>query len=208
MKKLILILSFFLTTVSYSQISFGGGGSSITTNSDSFIIYINGQEVGQGSVTGIKIPKNECITVQVSGVGYITEVKKFCRQKGMPKMQKTEYITLGRDQSFEATFSTDLANNDIIVNPRGVNLDKVWITAVRLVVENFDALEVNDSDVNYLRTSWVVDSFKEYTVRTRLIARVSNENPLEIRFKIISERASGQASPRDDEKFRTWQRTY
>ena len=66
MKKLILILSFFLTTVSYSQISFGGGGSSITTNSDSFIIYINGQEVGQGSVTGIKIPKNECITVQVS----------------------------------------------------------------------------------------------------------------------------------------------
>ncbi len=75
-----------------------------------------------------------------------------------------------------------------------------------MVVENFDALEVNDSDVNYLRTSWVVDSYKEYTVRTRLIARVSNENPLEIRFKIISERASGQASPRDDEKFRTWQR--
>ena len=206
MKKLILILSFFLTTVSYSQISFGGGGSSITTNSDSFIIYINGQEVGQGSVTGIKIPKNECITVQVSGVGYITEVKKFCRQKGMPKMQKTEYITLASDQSFQATFSTDLATNDIIVNPRGSDLDQVWINAVRLVVENFDALEVNDSDVNYLRTSWVVDSFKEYTVRTRLIARVSNENPLEIRFEIISERASGQASPRDDEKFRTWQR--
>ncbi len=207
MKKLILILSLFLSTVSYSQISFfGGGGSTITTNSDSHTIFINGQEVGQGSVSGIKIPKNECITVQVSGTGYITEVKKFCRKKGMPKMQKTEYITLGLDQSFEATFSTDLANNDIIVNPRGENLDEVWITAVRLVVENFDALEVNDSDVNYLRTSWVVDSFREYTVRTRLIARVSNENPIEIRFKIVSERANGQASPRDDEKFRSWQR--
>ena len=204
MKKLILILSLLFTTGTYSQLL--GGGSTITTNLDSHDIFINGQEVGQGSVSGIKIPKNECITVQVQGTGYILEVKKFCRQKGMPKMQKTEFIPLSRDKSFDATFSTDLANNDIIVNPRGSNLDEVWVNAVRLVVENFDALEVNDNDVNYLRTSWVVDTFDEFTIRTRLIARVSNENPLEIRFKIVSERARGQVSPRDDEQYRSWQR--
>ena len=185
MKKLILILSLLFTTVTYSQLL--SGGSTINTNSDSHNIFINGQMVGQGSVAGIKIPKNECITVQVSGTGYITEVKKFCRQKGMPKMQKTEYITLARDESFDATFSTDLANNDIVVNPRGTNLDEVWVNAVRLVVENFDALEVNDNNVNYLRTSWVVDTFDEFTIRTRLIARVSGENPIEVRFKIVSE---------------------
>ena len=183
-----------------------GGGSTINTNIPSHNIFINGQVVGQGSVTGIKIPKNECITVQVSGTGYITEIKKFCRQKGMPKMQKTEYIPLSRDDSFDATFSSDLANNDIIVNPRRGNLDEVWKNAVRLVVENFDALEVNDNDVNYLRTSWVVDTFDEFTVRTRLIARVSDEDPIEVRFKIVSERARGQVSPRDDEQFRSWQR--
>ena len=204
MKKLILILSLLFTTVTYSQLL--SGGSTINTNSDSHNIFINGQIVGQGSVAGIKIPKNECITVQVSGTGYITEVKKFCRQKGMPKMQKTEYITLARDESFDATFSTDLANNDIVVNPRGSNLDEVWVNAVRLVVENFDALEVNDNNVNYLRTSWVVDTFDEFTIRTRLIARVSGENPIEVRFKIVSERARGQVSPRDDEQFRSWQR--
>ena len=204
MKKLILIISLLFTTGTYSQLL--SGGSTINTNSDSHNIFINGQIVGQGSVAGIKIPKNECITVQVSGTGYITEVKKFCRQKGMPKMQKTEYITLARDESFDATFSTDLANNDIIVNPRGTNLDEVWVNAVRLVVENFDALEVNDNNVNYLRTSWVVDTFDEFTIRTRLIARVSDENPIEVRFKIVSERARGQVSPRDDEQFRSWQR--
>ena len=204
MKKLILIISLLFTTGTYSQLL--SGGSTINTNSDSHNIFINGQIVGQGSVAGIKIPKNECITVQVSGTGYITEVKKFCRQKGMPKMQKTEYITLARDESFDATFSTDLANNDIVVNPRGTNLDEVWVNAVRLVVENFDALEVNDNNVNYLRTSWVVDTFDEFTVRTRLIARVSGENPIEVRFKIVSERAQGQVSPRDDELFRSWQR--
>ena len=205
MDKLIFILSMLLTTVTYSQI-LGGGGSTITTNSDSHSIFINGQEVGQGSVSGIKIPKNECITVQVQGTGYILEVKKFCRKKGMSKMQKTEFIALARDESFDATFSNDFANNDIIVNPRRGNLDEVWKNAVRLVVENFDALEVNDSDVNYLRTSWVVDTFDEFTIRTRLIARVSDEDPLEIRFKLVSERARGQASPRDDELFRSWQR--
>ena len=204
MKKLILILSLLFTTGTYSQLL--GGGSTINTNIPSHNIFINGQVVGQGSVAGIKIPKNECITVQVSGTGYITEIKKFCRQKGMPKMQKTEYIPLARDDSFDGTFSSDLANNDIIVNPRRGTLDEVWKNAVRLVVENFDALEVNDNDVNYLRTSWVVDTFDEFTIRTRLIARVSNEDPLEIRFKIVSERARGQASPRDDERFRSWQR--
>ena len=204
MKKLILILSLLFTTGTYSQLL--GGGSTINTNIPSHNIFINGQVVGQGSVAGIKIPKNECITVQVSGTGYITEIKKFCRQKGMPKMQKTEYIPLSRDDSFDATFSSDLANNDIIVNPRRGNLDEVWKNAVRLVIENFDALEVNDNDVNYLRTSWVVDTFDEFTVRTRLIARVSDEDPIQVRFKIVSERARGQVSPRDDEQFRSWQR--
>lgn len=204
MKKLILILSLLFTTGTYSEIL--GGGSTINTNNNSHNIFINGQVVGQGSVAGIKIPKNECITVQVSGTGYITEIKKFCRQKGMPKMQKTEYIPLSRDDSFDATFSSDLANNDIIVNPRRGNLDEVWKNAVRLVIENFDALEVNDNDVNYLRTSWVVDTFDEFTIRTRLIARVSDEDPIEVRFKIVSERARGQVSPRDDEQFRSWQR--
>ena len=134
------------------------------------------------------------------------KLKSSVEKKVCQKCKKTEYIALAKDESFDATFSNDFANNDIIVNPRRGNLDEVWKNAVRLVVENFDALEVNDSDVNYLRTSWVVDTFDEYTIRTRLIARVSDEDPLEIRFKLVSERARGQASPRDDELFRSWQR--
>ena len=90
-------------------------------------------------------------------------------------------------------------DGDLEYNPEDYN--KIF-----KVIENFDALEVNDNDVNYLRTSWVVDTFDEFTIRTRLIARVSDEDPIEVRFKIVSERARGQASPRDDELFRSWQR--
>ena len=121
-------------------------------------------------------------------------------------MKKNEYFELEVDSSFEASFETDFANNDIIINPRGSDLNDIWTSAVRLVVENFDALEVNDNEVRYLRTSWVVNTYEAYTIRTRLIGRVTNENPLELRFKIVSERASGRSSARDDEKFREWDR--
>ena len=52
----------------------------------------------------------------------------------------------------------------------------------------FDALEVNDNDVRYLRTAWVVNVFGNYTIRSRLIFRLTDENPLEYRFKLVSER--------------------
>ena len=41
----------------------------------------------------------------------------------------------------------------------------------------------------YLRTAWVVNVFGNYTIRSRLIFRLTNENPLEYRFKLVSERA-------------------
>ncbi len=206
MKALILSLFalFALGTVQ-AQIGFGKG-SSINTNVPNSRIYINGEKVGNGSVSNIKVPKNDCIKVEVFADGFVGKSVKYCNRKGMPKMQKTEYIELGVDPSFEASTSSDFANREIIINPKNFTVEKNWINIVRLVASYFDALEVNDNTVNYLRTSWVVDNFNAYTVRTRLIVRLSNENPQEFRFKIVSERASGQESVRADEKFKAWDR--
>tara|TARA_B100000214_G_scaffold316721_1_gene250346 strand:- start:261 stop:923 length:663 start_codon:yes stop_codon:yes gene_type:complete len=204
MKKFFLIFFVLIGFQLNSQIL--SSGSSLTTNVPSATIFINGEIYGQGSVSGIKIAKNDCIQIDVLADGYIPKSAKFCRQKGLPKMKKNEYFELEVDSSFEASFETDFANNDIIINPRGSDLNDIWTSAVRLVVENFDALEVNDNEVRYLRTSWVVNTYEAYTIRTRLIGRVTNENPLELRFKIVSERASGRSSARDDEKFREWDR--
>ena len=161
----LLILPGFQLT---SQI-LGGGGNSISTNVPTATIFINGEIYGQGSVSGIKIAKNDCIQVDVIADGYIPKSAKFCRQKGLPKMKKSEYFELDVDSSFEASFATDFANNDISINPRGSDLDRIWTNSVRLVVENFDALEVNDNEVKYLRASWVVNTYEAFTIRTRLI---------------------------------------
>ncbi|MEK9747020.1 MAG: hypothetical protein VW204_05055 [Pelagibacteraceae bacterium] len=52
----------------------------------------------------------------------------------------------------------------------------------------------------------MVNTYEAFTIRTRLIARVTDEDPLEMKFKIVSERAGGRASAREDEKFREWDR--
>ena len=52
----------------------------------------------------------------------------------------------------------------------------------------------------------MVNTYEAFTIRTRLIARVTDEDPLEMKFKIVSERANGRASAREDERFREWDR--
>ena len=71
------------------------------------------------------------------------------------------------DDSFEASERNDFANNDIIINPKEKDVNKSWLSAIRLVTNYFDALEVNDNDVRYLRTAWVVNVFGSYTIRSR-----------------------------------------
>ncbi|NVJ63739.1 MAG: hypothetical protein HWD84_05855 [Flavobacteriaceae bacterium] len=124
----------------------------------------------------------------------------------MPKIENTTYVELEADPSYDASTASNYANNDIVLNPKAGTVKDNWIAIVRMVVSHFDALEVNDNEVNYLRTSWVVDNFESFTIRTRLVVRLTNENPQQFSFKIISERAVGQQSVRADELYRPWDR--
>ncbi len=200
MKHLLTLLALTLTIGVYGQ------KSTIRSNVPSADIFIDGKLVGQGEVSGIKIPRNECITVQVSATGYLSQTKEYCKIKGMPQIEKTEYIELGIDDSFEASVQSDFANNDIIINPKNKDVDQVWKNAFRLITNYFDAMEVNDTEVYYLRSSWVVATFKGYTIRTRVVYRLTRENPLEFSIKVVSERAEGLASAKDDEKYKPWTR--
>ena len=92
MKKFLLTLLVLTGFQLNSQITIGGGGNSISTNVPTATIFINGEIYGQGSVSGIKIAKNDCIQVDVLADGYIPKSAKFCRQKGLPKMKKSEYF--------------------------------------------------------------------------------------------------------------------
>lgn len=169
-------------------------------------IYVNGKKVGIGEIE-IKVHKNECITVQIGNEGYLWTLKEYCNKRGMPSVPKSDYIRLAVDDSYQASTKSDIANNDIVMKPRKGSVNENWKTALRVVTDYFDAIEVSDSEVKYLRTSWIIDNFAGFTVRTRVILRYTNESPQEMKIKLVSERANGSGtSAKDDEKFKAWDR--
>lgn len=168
-------------------------------------IWLNGKKVGIGAIE-IDIKKNDCVNIQIVREGYLTLIKEYCNQKGMPKIPNTDHLQLKNDESYEASSKSDIANVDVVLKPKKGDVSDNWKSAIRSITDYFDALEVSDSDVKYLRSAWVVDNFAGYVVRTRVIFRLTNESPQEFKLKIVTERASSNASSKHDERFDEWDR--
>lgn len=177
----------------------------ISTNPSDAEIYVNGKLVGTGSIV-IDVKNKECITVQIVREGYLGYSKDYCNQKGMPDIPKRDYIQLNLDQSYEASTKSDIANVDVVLKPQKGTLEENWTSAIRTITDYFDALEVSDSDVKYLRSAWIVDTFDGFVVRTRIIFRLTRDEPQEFKIKIVSERAPRNTSSRQDERFEAWDR--
>lgn len=74
-------------------------------------------------------------------------------------------------------------------------------------MSEFDVLEVTDKETGYIRTAWEVQSFNgESTIRTRVIVKMADSNPLKYMIKIASERADKVVSVKDDQEFEEWNR--
>lgn len=167
-------------------------------------IFSNGQKVGTGSAT-IVVPKNGKTVVTVKKIGFLPMEQIFYDMKGMAKPPKTFYFDLVVDDSFTASDKNDKANIDFSVNIVGLTDDEAWRTAVTIVTDYFDILEVSDKETSYLRTAWQSQSFSANTVRTRIILKSGGKGVIKI--KLISE-YSGKAgtSVKADEEFREWDR--
>jgi hypothetical protein len=113
-----------------------------------------------------------------------------------------------RDDALEASIKTDQANVDfaVVVNPQ-LDATNSWKLTTQIVTDYFDAIEVSDKETSYLRTAWSIQTFEQNTIRTRLIIKLGNSNPLTFKIKLVSE-ASGVAgtSVKADEQFREWDR--
>ena len=78
---------------------------------------------------------------------------------------------------------------------------------VFIITSYFDVIEVTDRETGYLRTSWEVKSFKQNTIRTRMIVKLGTTDPLSYKIKLVSEESfSPNTSVKSDELFREWDR--
>lgn len=200
MRKLTGLVLITLFAVSYSI----AGTVSIKISSDADAqIYVNGSLVSSGKAE-IKVTKNSKVNVKVKKAGYISEERNY-NNDGVSKLPKSEFITLQKDASFESSSTTDLANRDVDIKTDKAEED-AWKKLSSIITGTFDVIEVTDKSTGYLRTAWAVKKFGPVTIRTRLVIKMGNENPLSYKVKIISERSETATSAREDEKFETWDR--
>ena len=169
-------------------------------------IYINGKLVGKGT-TVVTVPNKDCVTIIVKKIAYLTERIEFCNKKDMTKPPKTYYVEMKRDDSYDASIQTDIANIDIELKCNSMDKEKAWKLINQIVLTYIDVIEMTDKETGYLRTAWSLKTFLQNTVRTRIIIKESSSDPLVFKVKLISE-ASGipMTSVKSDELYKEWDR--
>ena len=169
-------------------------------------IYQDGELMGKGTVM-IKLISNTTSTIVVKKMGFFDSKELLHNNSHYPKPEKIITINLQKDDGFDASITTDIANNDIQVISKLAE-EKTWKLISEIVYSYFDVVEITDKSSGYLRTAWTVTNFSNYTIRTRIIVRIcSSENGLCYKVKLVSEKADQpNTSAKEDEKFKPWDR--
>ncbi|CAL67587.1 hypothetical protein [Christiangramia forsetii] len=178
----------------------------VSTSESDAEIFVNGKKIGSGSAE-VLVPKDDCVTVTAEKVGFLFESIEFCNQKGMASPPKTHYVEMRRDDAFDASVQTDIANVDIEFKVSDMSKDKAWKLINQIVLNYIDVIEMTDKETGYLRTAWSLQTFKQNTIRTRMIVKESNSNPLVFKIKLVSEESgNSMTSVKSDHLYKEWDR--
>lgn len=177
----------------------------LSTSEPDAKIYIDGKLMGTGQVEVIVL-SNSCVTIRAEKVGFLIETINFCNKKGSAVPPKSYYVQMQRDDAYDASVQADIANNDIEIKTSLGELE-AWKLLSQIITSYFDVIEVTDRETGYLRTAWVAQSFMQNTIRSRVIVKLGNSNPLVYKVKLVSEESGASGtSVKSDELYREWDR--
>ena len=205
MKHTILLLTAFMMLFATPESALARlRTKKITINTDAEAkLYVDGKLVGSGT-TVIKVAPNSTVNIRAEKVGFITQEKNYVNDE-RHELPKTDFIKLEKDDAYENSFVTNLANQDIDIRT-GKTEDEAWRLISRIITNSFDVIQVTDKTTGYMCTAWIVKNFKSATVRTRLIIKTGNTEPLTYKAKLVSEIAPAGTAASADESFRSWDR--
>lgn len=166
-------------------------------------IYVNGKLIAPTTAEFV-VEAYTTANVKVEKPGFVTEERNYIND-GNHEIPRAEFIKLDVDEAWENSSSSDVANHDIDIKTN-LKEDDAWKLISRIITGNFDVIEVTDKATGYMRTSWVVKTFKNATVRTRLIIKTGSSDPLIYKAKLVSEIGRVGATAGQDESFKPWDR--
>jgi hypothetical protein len=200
-----LLLTFIFSSFFSMEAVAGKKVIMLSTSENDAEIHIDGKLMGKGN-TEVVVLKNSCVTVQVKKVGFLTETISFCNKKNHAEPPKSYYFQMERDDAYDASVQTDIANIDIELKTDKTEVE-AWKLISMIITTYFDVIEVTDRETGYLRTSWEVKSFKQNTIRTRMIVKLGTADPLSYKIKLVSEESfAPNTSVKSDELYREWDR--
>lgn len=180
---------------------------------DGAVIRVNGKEVGTGEYT-IKLVKGSKAKIEVEKKGFVTYMTTIYNDES--ELAPPAIIVLSEntpefpeDESFSSSTESDVANRDFVMStPLDMSEETAWKIVAQIIQTYFDELEQIDRETGYLRTAWVYKRYPNRTVRTRVIVKINNREPLKYSLKISSEECSDRTKldSRDDDDFRPWDR--
>ncbi len=200
------IIMVFLFSIMFSVDAYAGKKKvQLSASENDAEIYIDGKLMGKGQAE-VLILNNSCVTVKIEKIGFLDETISFCNKKHSATPPKTYYVEMTRDDAYDASIQTDIANIDIELKTTKNEKD-AWKLISMIITSYFDVIEVTDRETGYLRTSWVIQSFKQNTIRTRMIVKLGDTDPLTYKVKLVSEESrKAGTSVKSDELYREWDR--
>lgn len=177
----------------------------IRTTPEDATIKIDGRIMGNGEYKA-RVPFNQCVEVIVEKAGFVTTKKNYCNEDGVQPPPVAEHLVLGVDEAFTSSVQSDQANLNFTIETSKSEED-AWKIVSQITMNYFDNIELADRETGYMRTAWNVKTFKDNTIRTRIIVKQADISPLKYTIKLVSE-YSGKAktSVKEDESFFPWDR--
>lgn len=191
MKKILFLTLALVSSV--AMFALGKNVKTIHVVPENAVIYVNGNEVGNGSYDYKFDKHTDFIMLKFTAPGYITKTVKLLKDN--PK--QTISYTLYEDEAFKNSVGSsdgvDIANKWMTITcKKGMTEDKVWRRLMSVAVDNFENVEVRDKAAGWIKTAWKDTNFESgQTVRTRLEVRVmiggEDENELSYKIRVSSE---------------------
>jgi len=180
----------------------------IYTTPEEATIKVDGELVNSEEYKA-KVVKNRCIEVTVEKEGFITKTARYCNDDNKVVRDPAVHFELAEDEAYSASVTSDQANVNFTVAVGSRHTESAaWKTISMIVMNYFDVLESSDKETGYIRTAWKVQGLGGKTIRTRVIVKLGDVNPLKYIVKINSEYSDDgeEVSVKDDERFKEWGR--
>ncbi|MCX6256249.1 MAG: hypothetical protein NTV31_17505 [Bacteroidia bacterium] len=206
-KNLTISISFLLSLMLNAQLTLNAQYVVVSASESDAKIIVDGQNLGTGTYK-VKVPNDACVDVKIQKVGFFNYEQTYCgKKKGGPPPKK-QFFEMKKDDAYEASIKTDQANIDFSIEiNKKYDVTDAWKLTSQIVTDYFDAIEVADKETSYLRTAWSVQVYQQNTIRTRMIIKLGNSNPLTYKIKLVSEYSGASGtSVKADEQFREWDR--